>query len=176
MTRSDVPCGKLMSMMIALIIAVSIEAAARAATNDYGGKDFITKVSARQSACALLTAADIAGVLGSSVTWSSAGTGGPDADTTCSYSTADNTDINLNLAGGRSEFNNLTSQLTGMTPLHGVGDAAFNGPNSTGGSGGGAQVFVLRGGTYFYITVQSERGERCRGRQGGRSLGAQSRQ
>ena len=46
-----------------------------------------------------------------------------------------------------------------MTTLSGVGDAAYNGPKSTGGSGAGAQVFVLKGGTYFYITVQSESGD-----------------
>jgi len=142
-----------------LTITVLIGGGAVAETNGYGGQAPLTKVAAHQGACALLTGADIAGVLGKSVTWSSAGTGGPDAETACSYSTADHTDINLNLAGGRADFDNLSSQLTGMTALRSVGDAAFNGPKSTGGSGAGAQVFVLAGGTYFYITVQSGRSD-----------------
>jgi hypothetical protein len=159
MARSDVPRRTLIPVTIAVVIAVSIGAGARAATNDYGGEDRLTKAAAHQGACALLTAADIGAVLGKSVTWSSAGTGGPDAQSACSYSTADGTDINLNLAGGRADFDKLPSQLSGMTALRGVGDAAFNGPKATGGSGGGAQVFVLKGGTYFYITVQSDSGD-----------------
>jgi hypothetical protein len=126
------------------------------ATNgDYGGQRPLGKTAA-QGACALLTAKDIATILGDSVTWSSAA-----ADTTdrCSYSTTGHADVDLNLAGGRAEFHKLPSELPGMTTLSGVGDAAYNGPKSTGGSGAGAQVFVLKGNTYFYITVQSERGD-----------------
>jgi hypothetical protein len=122
------------------------------ATNDYGGQHPHGKI-ASQGPCALLTADDIAAVLGELVTWSSAG-----ADT-CKYSTAGHADVDLNLAGGRAEFHKLPSELPGMTALSGVGNVAYNGPKSTGGSGGGAQVFVLKGNIYFYITVQSERGD-----------------
>ena len=112
--------------------------------------------TASHGPCALPSAKDVATILGDSVTWSSAGAGGPDR---CSYSTTGNADVDLNLAGGRAEFHKLPSELPGMTTLSGVGDAAYNGPKSTGGSGAGAQVFVLKGNTYFYITVQSERGD-----------------
>lgn len=128
-----------------------------AATNDYGGQHPLSKISAH-APCALLTANDVATVLGDSVTWSSAGSGGPNAASACSYATTNNADVDINL-GGRAEFEKLPSQLSGMTPLSGVGDAAYNGPKSTGGSGGGAQVFVLKGATYFYITVQSDNGD-----------------
>jgi len=121
----------------------------------YGGQHPPGKTAAH-GACALLTANDVATVLGDSVTWSSAGADTPDR---CSYSTTGHADVDLNLAGGRAEFHKLPSELPGMTTLSGVGDAAYNGPKSTGGSGAGAQVFVLKGNTYFYITVQSERGD-----------------
>jgi hypothetical protein len=146
---------------LAVVIAVAIGPSAAhggvgvGATDDYDGRDPFIRIAAHKGACALLTAADVAAVLGQSVTWSSDGAGGPDVQSACSYSTTDHTDIDLNLNGGRVEFEKLPSQLTGMTPLRGVGDAAYNGPKSTGGEGAGAQVFVLKGGTYFSITVQS---------------------
>ncbi len=129
-----------------------------AAMNDYGGQHTSGKTAAHR-ACALLTADDVAAVLGESVTWSSAGSGGTNDALACSYSTTNHSDVDLSLAGGGGEFHKLPSELPGMTALSGVGDAAYNGPKSTGGSGGGAQVFVLKGNTYFYITVQSERGD-----------------
>jgi len=125
------------------------------ASNGYASEHPHNK-TASQGPCALLTANDVATVLGDSVTWSSAGADTPDR---CSYSTTGHADIDLNLAGGRAEFHKLPSELPGMTTLSGVGDAAYNGPKSTGGSGAGAQVFVLKGNTYFYITVQSESGD-----------------
>jgi len=129
-----------------------------AAMNDDGGQHTSGKTAAHR-ACALLTADDVAAVLGESVTWSSAGSGGTNDPLACSYSTTNHADVDLSLAGGRAEFRKLPSELSGMTALSGVGDAAYNGPKSTGGSGAGAQVFVLKGNTYFYITVQSERGD-----------------
>jgi len=127
-------------------------------TSDHGDRHSLTKTSGH-GPCALLTANDIAAVLGESADWSSAGTPSPDSSTACSYSTPSGTDVNINLAGGRAEFHKLPSELPGMTALSGVGDAAYDGPKSTGGSGGGAQVFVLKGNTYFYITVESDNGD-----------------
>jgi hypothetical protein len=153
MARSAIPRRISIPASIAVVIALAIGVRARA-QEEYR----VTKIAA-QDPCALLTANDIATVLHDSVTWSSAGSGGPTAATACSYSTTNHADIELSLAGGRADFEKLPSQLSGMTRLSGVGDAAYNGPPSTGGSGAGGQVFVLKGGTYFYITVQSDSGD-----------------
>ena len=51
--------------------------AGSAATNDNGAQRPVTRTAA-QGPCALLTADDVVSVLGESVTWSSAGAGGPD--------------------------------------------------------------------------------------------------
>jgi hypothetical protein len=153
MARSSITRRTSILASIAVVIAVAIGADARA-QESYR----LSKIAA-QDACALLTANDIAMVLHDSVTWSSAGSGGPTAASACSYSTANHADIELSIAGGRAEFEKLPSELPGMTRLSGVGDAGYNGPPSTGGSGAGGQVFVLKGGTYFSITVQSDSGD-----------------
>ena len=133
-------------------------------TNDYGGQR-VSKISAHDP-CSLLTAGDISAVLGSPVTWSSAGAGGPTADTVCSYSTDDHTSITVSVNGGRADFDNNTRQMNSMAsqyhmqpliPVSGVGDKAFMNPPSTGGGGAGRQVYVLKGGTYFYVGVQSDK-------------------
>jgi len=124
------------------------------ATNDSGDLHPAGKIAAH-GACALLTANDVAEVLGESVNWRN---GTPDA---CKYSTTESTDVDLNLAGGRAEFDKVPGEVPGVTPLSGVGDAAFLNPpgRTVSGAvdwGAGAEVYVIKRGTYFYLTVQSD--------------------
>ncbi|MGH7074673.1 MAG: hypothetical protein ACREFD_10790 [Stellaceae bacterium] len=139
------------------------------ATNDDGRQGLLVKMAAWRP-CALLTAADVAGVLRERVKWSSAGTKSPVEDTQCSYSTTNGDEVDLMLGGGRAEFDQTVRQLqksaqryksscqsppclTPLTKLSGVGDAAFlnrSGSDTT-------QVYVIEGGTFFTITLQTER-------------------
>jgi hypothetical protein len=120
--------------------------------------------AAAQKACALLTADDVAAVLGDTVTWSSAQAGGSDDGTSCSYTTKvrGSDAAQLSLAGGRANFDANIRQLQDqskqyhlppLTALSGVGDAAF----LTAGQGSSgpvpAQVFVMKGDTYFYVAL-----------------------
>jgi len=123
--------------------------------------------AAAQKACALLTADDVAAVLGDKVTWSSAEAGGSDDGTSCSYATKVLGDdaAHLALAGGRADFDTNIRQLQDMdkqyqqyhlpplTALSGVGDVAYftMGHGSSGPVP--AQVFVMKGGTYFYVEL-----------------------
>jgi hypothetical protein len=139
-----------MLVATAVVIAVTIGAGARAQ-------------AAALKACALLTADDVAAVLGDKVTWSSAEASGSD-DASCSYATKVIGDdaAELKVAGGRAEFDETVRQLQDiskqyhvapLTPLSGVGDSAFL--NTSGDDT--AQVYVMKGGTYFYITVACKR-------------------
>ncbi|HUA32330.1 MAG TPA: hypothetical protein VMA09_01900 [Candidatus Binataceae bacterium] len=105
--------------------------------------------------CALLTADDVAGVTGGAVNEISAA-GTPMASTTCTYSTSvDNGTVTLMLGGGAAQFDQSVSfgAKNGMpyTALSGVADKAY--VNNQCGQPC-AQVFALKGSTYFLITVQ----------------------
>lgn len=134
------------------------------ATNrDYGGQRPLSKTTA-QGACALLTAEDVAAVYGGPVKLTS-------ADNPCVYD-GDATHAQLELNdGGRREFDKTIRQLqeyaqqygpgcqtppclVPLTKLSGVGDAAYLNASQSNGSGG--QVYGMKGGTYFTISVQSD--------------------
>jgi hypothetical protein len=136
------------------------------ATNgDYGGQRPLGKTAA-QGACALLTAEDVAAVYGGPVKLTS----GP-LDNPCVYD-GDATHAQLELNdGGRREFDKTIRQLqeyaqqygpgcqtppclVPLAKLSGVGDAAYLNASQSNGSGG--QVYGMKGGTYFTISVQSD--------------------
>jgi len=130
-----------------------------ARNGDYGAQHPLSKTAA-QGGCPLLTAHDVAAVLGESVNWSSAGAGTPDS---CAYSTTKGTDVRLSVnGGGRREFDRTIRALqqdyqrygpgcqtppclAPLTKLSGVGDAAYLNASQVGGSG--AEVYVIKGGT-----------------------------
>jgi hypothetical protein len=139
------------------------------ATNDDGRQRLLIKIAARRP-CTLLTAADVAGVLRERVNWSSAGTKSPVEDTQCSYSTTNGDEVDLMLGGGSAELDQTVRRLQKWTQRYGpgcqsppcltpliklsdVGDAAFL--NRSGGDT--TQVYVIKGGTFFTITLQTER-------------------
>ena len=103
--------------------------------------------------CALLTADDVAAVMGGQVTpVSEAGT--PTESTVCSYGIGDLT-VQLTLWGGRAEFDRLTGEFgSGLIPLSGVGDKVYENLHT----GNGVQVYAVQGATSFQIDVQNGTG------------------
>jgi len=94
------------------------------------------------------------------VTWSSAKDGGAEDTTICIYGTKTTPDyaVHLAIGGGRAEFDSNVHQLQDMgrqyhlpplTAVSGVGDAAYL--NTSG--QGFAQIYVVKGETYFTLTV-----------------------
>lgn len=136
---------------IAVVFAVAIGAGTQAQ-------------AAAQKVCTLLTADDVAAVLADPVTWSSAQAGGSDDGTSCAYETKalGEDAARLTIAGGRADFDTNIRQLQDqskqyhlppLTALSGVGDVAY----LTAGQGSSgpvpAQVFVMKGGIYFYVEL-----------------------
>jgi hypothetical protein len=109
---------------------------------------------AAQDPCTLITSADIAALMGGPVTkLSKVGVPAQIASRECNYSTADGDDITLSIDGGRAEFNNVVKQIPGLKRLTGVGDAAYENSDP----GAFVQVYVLKGGTYFNLSLSSTR-------------------
>jgi hypothetical protein len=161
-------------------VAVAVGAAATGARGampigfDPGGSGNAARLlieTAARRPCALLTANDVAVALGEKVTWSSAGTPSPLEDTQCSYSTANGDQVVLMLAGARADFDSTVRQLQKitedprlgpgcqtppclipLTKLSGVGDAAFLNKSTS----DTVQVYVVKDGTFFLITLQKE--------------------
>lgn len=59
-------------------------------------------------------------------------------------------EMDLELAGGRADFDNVIRQFPGMTKLSGVGDGAYE---LRSGSPATPEVFVIKDGTFFYIVL-----------------------
>jgi hypothetical protein len=104
-----------------------------------------------QSACALLTTADVEAILGEAVTVISGDDASADKNS-CSYDiSASHDEVELKIAGGRADFDNIVRQFPGMTKLSGVGDEAYE---LISGSPATPEVFAIKGGTFFYIELE----------------------
>ena len=116
------------------------------------GALLLIPVAARaQSACVLLTTADVEAILGQAVTVISGDDASADKNS-CSYDiTASHDEVELKLAGGRADFDNIVRQFPGMTKLSGVGDEAYE---LISGSPATPEVFAIKGGTFFYIELE----------------------
>ncbi len=106
--------------------------------------------------CDLLKPTDIAAQMGGPVTTlTNAAEPASILATQCDYSAAQDDTVTVSVAGGPTEFEQNIKSVPGLKTLDDVGDRAYLNTSP----GAFSQVYVLKGRTYFWVTVDSERTE-----------------